>query len=715
MNCQSNAHRRVCALGVFLMAACPTGGKAASPSTVSLVAAPNPSTYGHSVTLVADVSPTEATGKVTFFDGTTALGTAAVVSGTAQMSNILLLPGGMHALSAYYSGDASFNPNTSIKVAQIVEASPATAFVQTKPFLSATSGLDNATPVTGDFNGDGQADVVTFNGFVVQVFLGDGNGGLTLAGNSETVPSAQRFSSLAVGDFNQDGKMDLAIVGNDNGTSGNLNILLGDGLGGFSTANGSPYAVGIPGLGARSSAAVGDFNGDGKVDVVVATSNPVLNGVDNGSLYLFLGNGRGDFAITASSPLTLSLPAYFVTTGDFNNDGKTDLAVTMKTPANDFGFGVFLGDGFGGMAQTLASPYLLGKNGGSFAFPIVVADFDGDGNADIAGGNGFVMLGNGSGGFAAAKGSPFSSLHCSASQSVFAVDINGDGKLDLVCGGSREDPAHVGVGLGDGLGGFTDGSYCVLTSFCSLSRVGFLSPAISIGDFNGDGKVDVVAVGADSNTPKSSGVSLLLGIVRTTITNVTSTTANGTYGSGSNIVLQANFSAAVNVTGAPQIAMNSGGTAHYTSGLGTSTLTFTYTIAPGQNAAHLDYNSSFALSLAGGTITDEFSRPAVLTLPFPGAAASLGANKNIVIDTSRGVSNSVVLSISMPINSDRIDLYWPATAVGYQLESSPVLAPAQWKLVEGPPAIVADEWHLSVKVLLEGSRFFRLAKPPARF
>ena len=117
---------------------------------------------------------------------------------------------------------------------------------------------------------------------------------------------------------------------------------------------------------------------------------------------------------------------------------------------------------------------------------------------------------------------------------------------------------------------------------------------------------------------------------------MTSTTANGTYGVGSVITITVAFSEAVVVTGTPQLALNSGGTASYSSGSGTSTLTFTYTVAAGQNSADLDYTSTTALTLNGGTIFDTVTNPnaANLTLPAPGAAGSLGANKNIVIDTT---------------------------------------------------------------------------------
>ena len=116
------------------------------------------------------------------------------------------------------------------------------------------------------------------------------------------------------------------------------------------------------------------------------------------------------------------------------------------------------------------------------------------------------------------------------------------------------------------------------------------------------------------------------------ITNVTSTTANGTYASGAAINVTLTFSDTVTVTGTPQIALNSGGVASYVSGSGTPTLSFTYTVGAGQNSSHLDYSSSTALTLNSGTINaSDGTTPATLTLPAPGAVGSLSANSNIVI------------------------------------------------------------------------------------
>jgi hypothetical protein len=138
--------------------------------------------------------------------------------------------------------------------------------------------------------------------------------------------------------------------------------------------------------------------------------------------------------------------------------------------------------------------------------------------------------------------------------------------------------------------------------------------ALSPGPYSGT--IQIVAPGSP-NSPQNLGVTLG--------TNVTSSTANGIYKAGSTISIQVSFAGPVTVTGTPQLALNSGGTANYVSGSGTPTLTFAYIVGASDSSAHLDYTSTGALTLNGGTIS------ANLTLAEPGAAGSLGANSNILI------------------------------------------------------------------------------------
>jgi hypothetical protein len=153
----------------------------------------------------------------------------------------------------------------------------------------------------------------------------------------------------------------------------------------------------------------------------------------------------------------------------------------------------------------------------------------------------------------------------------------------------------------------------------------------------------VKSLGANKN--------IAIDTIAPTVTGVGATTTNGTYGVGSSIAITVGWSKPVVVTGMPQLALNSGGTASYTSGSGTSTLTFTYMVGAGQNSPRLDYTSTSALALNGGSIVDTIANPnkALLTLPAPDSRNSLGANANLRIDTSAALLGITVTPVNPSI------------------------------------------------------------------
>jgi regulation of enolase protein 1 (concanavalin A-like superfamily) len=147
------------------------------------------------------------------------------------------------------------------------------------------------------------------------------------------------------------------------------------------------------------------------------------------------------------------------------------------------------------------------------------------------------------------------------------------------------------------------------------------------------GVLTLVTPGAANSL--GSNKAIVIDGVAPTVTSVNSSTADGTYKAGDTISLQVNFSEAVTVTATPQLTLETGTTdqvLNYTGGSGTSTLTFSYTVQPGDVTGDLDYHSLGALALNGGTIKDAAGNAGVLTLATPGAANSLGSNKAIVID-----------------------------------------------------------------------------------
>lgn len=148
-------------------------------------------------------------------------------------------------------------------------------------------------------------------------------------------------------------------------------------------------------------------------------------------------------------------------------------------------------------------------------------------------------------------------------------------------------------------------------------------------------------------TPQSSTFTFDSGAP--TVSNVSSTTANASYKAGNGIAITVAFSEVVNVTGTPQLTLNSGGTASYASGTNSNLLTFNYTVLAGQNSTDLDYSSTSALTLNGGAIKDSAGNDANLTLAAPGGPASLGNNKSIVIDTAAPTAPSAPV---LAANSD---------------------------------------------------------------
>jgi hypothetical protein len=197
-----------------------------------------------------------------------------------------------------------------------------------------------------------------------------------------------------------------------------------------------------------------------------------------------------------------------------------------------------------------------------------------------------------------------------------------------------------------------------------------------------------------------------------TVTNVTSTTPNGVYNTGNVLVIVISFSQPVSVTGMPSLALNSGGTASYSSGSGTSSLTFTYTVGAGQQSSDLDYSSTSALSLNGGTIQSSAgSSNAILTLPPPGAAGSLGANKNLVIGDV-----ITVRLVSFALDSNRKPTLVCAGIQGdtYQVQTRDTLINSNWTNA-GPPLVAGAGGlftYTETSTPLPAVRFYRAMFSP---
>ena len=480
-------------------------------------------------------------GTVTFFNGTQVLGTVQLVKKSGTATLLMRFGPGDDTLTAGFNGTNSFNssvsPPQSLHVTgtePTIGSLTATSDGQNYDFnlsvfgfgfppLSGSATVNNLTqnglllgninlagpgaldlrltasapsgdnaqyPITvGDFNGDGFPDLATPNvsDNSVRVLLGRGDGtfqvGPTLAVDCTPAGST-------VGDFNGDGFLDLAVACGGAGdgalklaqgatityvqpTPHEVSVLLGNGDGTFRQQvqyfiqeNFFATAIGV-----------GDFNGDGAPDLVVAASDSLVA--------VLLNNGDGTF--TAQQPVNSGSATQNLVVGDFNRDGFLDVAVNNF---NGDSVTVLLGDGNGGFQSP--KQYQVGSG----PVGIAAADFNHDGILDLAvtnnrGSSISVLLGNGDGTFQSqhpysVPGAPFG---------IAAADFNGDGLSDLAV--SNEGENTVGVLLGNG-----DGTFQPQQTY----TVGTLSFGLAATDLNGDGVPDIAA--ADPTTPV---MNLLLG------------------------------------------------------------------------------------------------------------------------------------------------------------------------------------------------------------
>jgi len=383
---------------------------------------------------------------------------------------------------------------------------PAAEALEGRQLLAASFGAPRTVAVgdiqqaaVGRLTGDGRDDLVIAEGGTnpgIYVKLSNGDGTFrapvkvaTTLGFNNAYPQGV----FALGDFLGDGKLDVAF--SPDGRS--VEVLPGRGDGTF----GAPIVTpGVNSGGTISVIATADFNGDGKADLLLKVEgpDPIAGGlVDE----VALGRGDGTFA---AKPVDVNNMGFTPVVADFNGDGPADLATVGPVPASNYDAGGPGGIQFGHTDGTFTGviPPHAGADAIGF-YPYLAADFNGDGKPDVVtravsgymgeepGGPIAVALNRGDGTFGPSRPLVDPALTAGFEAAV-AADFNGDGKLDLVvaCKGSLASPGESFFLLaGDGDGTFRPPAFLRSSDTAGVGT-------ILAGDFNGDGKPDVVALSA---------------------------------------------------------------------------------------------------------------------------------------------------------------------------------------------------------------------------
>jgi hypothetical protein len=469
--------------------------------------------------------------------------------------------------------------------------------------------LAGISAVVGDFNNDGKPDVaVATYGNAVQILLGNGDGTFTAAGTAATGVNPYE---IATGDFNGDGYADVVVSNHEDNT---VTILLGQG-------DGTLTAGSTPSTGANPDGLkVADFNGDHRADIAVVNET-------DGTVTILVGNGDGTFGTSATVPVG-STP-YLEAAGDFNGDGKVDLAVANY---DDSTVTILLGNGDG--TFTTNGTVATGNN----PYAIAIADFNGDGKTDLAvdnytDGTVSILLGNGDGTFTASTALPGTGA---GPYDLVVADLNGDGLPDMMVPNYDIDTMSVLLTQ------LQEGAQATLTHVSPL----------------GTGTHNVLA-SYPLTTPYASSQSTTTPLVAGIGASSLSLTANPASSSsfGDQVVLTATLSPA-----APEGVSTNGETVTFYNGktsLGTGTLasgvaTLTVSSLPiGADSLTASYagdanqgggtssaiaftvsNNALTLTLTGGTATTTIVSNGTATYAFmvtPGSSGTFGANVTFAV------------------------------------------------------------------------------------
>ena len=280
------------------------------------------------------------------------------------------------------------------------------------PAVSVAVGTAPSEITIGDLNNDGSLDLATANttASTISVLIGNGTGGFTAAVNYAVNSNP---NSIALGDFNSDGSLDL-VTTSDN-AAGTVSMLLGTGAGVFGTA--TSFRAGNN----QDDVVTGDFNADGHLDLAVVLNRPS----DPGLISILLGNGFGNF-LTPVLHSTVGFNPTTIATGDFNNDGRLDLVTANNDTSAPIS--VLLSNSAGEYATVLElqltgipTSITTGDINGDGRLDIIAVTDDPTNNVSV-------LAGNGTGGFATAVNYTAGTNPAG----VTTGDFNNDGRLDLV-------------------------------------------------------------------------------------------------------------------------------------------------------------------------------------------------------------------------------------------------------------------------------------------
>jgi hypothetical protein len=450
-----------------------------STTTTSLVADKQTGLLGTIFTLTVTVTDAKGPvklGQVTFYDGdpsgpASALGTVVLnkANGTATLKRGFAI--GSHAITAKFLGTNTDAPSSS--------SSP--TITVTGKYASTTKlypvGSGNNQKLVAEVGGQGLIPItgsVTFTDTTTNTVVGTSPLNTAVLRNKFQLKSTTESNGnyAVAADFNGDGKLDLAT----SGKSG-VQVFLGMGDGTFGPGKPVPLLSTLQ----EQALIAGDFNGDGKQDLaIIASSGPC-------DLVMALGHGDGSFELLPPVSVGGSTGCYSVTVGDFNNDGKLDLAVATEDYPTA-AINILLGHGNG----EFQSSQILSTSGVGQTW-LLATDLNGDGKTDLAylpfRGTVSIFIGHGNGTFSSGLDVP-SSVE---GRYLEVGDFNGDGKPDLMISSPGIGaPSQIAVLLGHGNGTFEE-----VDTTLSLPD----PESLAVGDFNGDGKLDVVVLDHDEGAP----------------------------------------------------------------------------------------------------------------------------------------------------------------------------------------------------------------------